>query len=124
MESPSRQVAADLDLLTAERERIKASLMAEHGPRIERMMAEASGAKPPTAQEERHARMMRLLNERTPLRAEVKQAQADALEKLVAASREGAERGEDVGQRLDMLLQLQAEGKPAATPVKDAAVAN
>eukprot|EP00672_Neobodo_designis_P011148 CAMPEP_0174855712 /NCGR_PEP_ID=MMETSP1114-20130205/34016_1 /TAXON_ID=312471 /ORGANISM="Neobodo designis, Strain CCAP 1951/1" /LENGTH=140 /DNA_ID=CAMNT_0016090471 /DNA_START=35 /DNA_END=457 /DNA_ORIENTATION=+ len=103
--SPSK---AEVETLRAERDRIKTQLYAQYGDRIAQMMAEENAAVTRvTPAERREKRLQELLSERTPLRQEVKAAQAEALQRLIDEAKRESDKGVDVGSRLSMLLSMQ-----------------
>jgi hypothetical protein len=100
----------EMSTLRSERDRIKAQLYSEYGDRINAMMAEEKAATSRvTPAERREMRLHELLSERTPLRQEVKNQQAAALQRLVEEAKRDSDKGVDVGSRLSMLLSMQEE---------------
>ncbi len=58
------------------------------------------------------------LSNMAPLRQMVSAAQAESISRLVEYAKEGADRGEDVKGRLDMLISLQEASSNPGTPSK------
>lgn len=121
--SVSQQTADDLEMLQSEGAKLKATLRNQYKDQLAKMIADATISPPISGQDARKQRLVEMLDNRTPLRREVKDAQAQAIARLVEESKLSADRGEDVGARLDLLLNMKAEmdrasSSPAATPVK------
>jgi hypothetical protein len=114
---PGEQIA-----LKDEARRIKAAIYAEYGDEINARMKQVMGTVASDGESQgcdggaqltytqlRARRIEELISSQTPLRQQVRSCQNDAMQKLIEAAREDANRGVDVGSRLELLMKLKED---------------
>jgi hypothetical protein len=113
---PSSPSKHEVQTLREERDRIKKQLYSEYGAQIDAMLAQQNASTLSVSPaEQRERRLQAMLDERTPLRQEVKAAQAAALERLIAEAKIDHDRGVNVRSRLDLLLAMQQQPPSASS---------
>jgi hypothetical protein len=113
---PSSPSKHEVRTLREERDRIKKQLYSEYGAQIDAMLAQQNASTLSVSPaEQRERRLQAMLDERTPLRQEVKASQAAALERLIAEAKIDHDRGVNVRSRLDLLLAMQQQPPSASS---------